>query len=210
MSEQSGQRLQASDFVMAIQDMGTFIDVSVDDLMQLYRLAEKHARMRNRESVLVEKLMSHPVITIQPDHSLAEAAHLLVTNKISGLPVVADDNKLVGIITEADFLRTLGVPAHQPGHSVWHTLEHMFAQPVPASDPDCLVKDLMIKHAVTVMPQQTLHQVLDVMKHNQIKRVVVCDEEQHVVGMITRSDLVKVFFDRFKPGITNLKKSGAL
>jgi CBS domain-containing membrane protein len=206
MSEQSGQHLQASDFVMAMQDMGTFIDVSVDDLMQIYQMAQKHARMRNRESVAVEKLMSHPVITIQSDHSLSEAAHLLVTNKISGLPVVDDDNKLVGIITEADFLRTLGVPTHHHGHSVWHTLEHMFAQPVQSHDPDGQVGDLMIKNAVTVMPQQTLHQVLEVMKHHQIKRVVVCDEAQHVVGMITRSDLVKVFFDRFNLVNANLKK----
>lgn len=206
MSEQSGQRLQASDFVMAIKDMGTFVDVSVDDLMQIYQMAEKHARIRNRESVSVEKLMAHPVITIRPDHSLAEAAHLLVTNKISGLPVVDDDNTLLGIITEADFLRTLGVPAHQPGHSVWHTLEHMFSQPVQVSDPDSRVSDLMIKNAITVQPQQSLHQVLDVMKHHQIKRVVVCDEAQHVIGMITRSDLVKVFFDRFNPVKSGLKK----
>lgn len=210
MSEQSRQRLQASDFAMAIQDMGTFVDVSVDDLMQLYQMAEKHARVRNRESVLVEKLMSHPVITIQPDHSLAEAAHLLVTNKISGLPVVDDDNTLVGIITEADFLRTLGVPAHQPGHSVWHTLEHMFSKPVQTIDPDSRVSDLMMKNAITVLPQQTLHQVLDVMKHHQIKRVVVCDETQHVVGMITRSDLVKVFFDRFNPVKFDPEKPGKI
>ena len=36
------------------------------------------------------------------------------------------------------------------------------------------------------------------MKQNQIKRVIVCDEAQHVVGMITRSDLVRMFFDHFK------------
>jgi CBS domain-containing protein len=206
MNRPTGQRLQASDFAMAIQEMGTFVDVSVDDLMQLYQMAERHARMRDRENVLVEKLMAHPVITIQPGSTLADAAHLLVTNKISGLPVVDDDNKIIGMITEADFLRTLGVPTHQHGHSVWHTLENMFAQPVQIHDPDCLVSDLMTKDVITVLPGQTLHQVLDVMKQNQIKRIVVCDEAQQVVGMITRSDLVKVFFDRFNPVKTILKK----
>jgi sulfide:quinone oxidoreductase len=82
----------------------------------------------------------------------------------------------------------------------------MFAQPVQVHDTDCLVSDLMTKDVITILPEQTLHQVLDVMKQNQIKRIAVCDEAQHVVGMITRSDLVRVFFDHFNPVNTVLKK----
>ena len=191
------QYLQANDFVLALQEMGTYIDVSVDDLMQLHQKAEKYARRRDRESRLVKELMTQPVKTVHPDCTLSDAAHLLVTSKISGLPVVDDNNKLVGIITEADFLRALGVPSHQSGYSVWQTLENMFHQQVQASEPEGVVADLMIKKVVTVTPQHSLYQVLDVMKQNQIKRVIVCDENQHVVGMITRSDLVRIFFDHF-------------
>ncbi len=191
------EHLQANDFVMALQEMGTYIDVSVDDLMVLNEKAEKYARRRDRESRLVEELMTAPVKTVHPDCTLSDAAHLLVTAKISGLPVVDDDDKLLGIITEADFLRALGVPSHQPGHSVWQTLENMFHQQVQSAEPEGVVADLMIKKVVTITPQHSLHDVLDVMKHNQIKRVIVCDENQHAVGMITRSDLVRIFFDHF-------------
>ncbi|MDT8282030.1 MAG: CBS domain-containing protein [Gammaproteobacteria bacterium] len=206
MNKQSGQRLQAADFVMAMQEMGTFIDISVDDLLLIHQKAEKYASMRNRESVMVEKLMTHPVKTVQADSPFSDAAHLMVTNKISGLPVVDDENKIVGIITEADFLRALGVPTHQPNHSVWQTLENMFSQPVQVHETEGLVADLMINNVITITPQQSLHQVLDVMKHNRIKRVVVCDETQHVVGMITRSDLVRMFFDHFTPVNHDFKK----
>ena len=61
--------------------------------------------------------MSQPVRTVHPQTPLADAAHLMVTERISGLPVVDDAGALVGIITEADFLRALGVPAHQPHHN---------------------------------------------------------------------------------------------
>jgi CBS domain-containing protein len=57
----------------------------------------------------------------------------------------------------------------------------------------------MVSEVVTVAPQQTLHQALAVMKQHQIRRLIVCDEARHVVGVITRSDLVRVFFDHFKP-----------
>ncbi len=190
-------QLQPDDFVLALKEMGTYIDVSIDDLMQLNQKAEKYARRRARESRLVEELMTQSVITVHPDCTLSDAAHLLVTSKISGLPVVDDENKLLGIITEADFLRALGVPTHRSGHSVWQTLENMFHQQVQALEPEGVVADLMIKKVVTVTPQHSLHQVLDVMKQNEIKRVIVCDDNQHVVGMITRSDLVRIFFDHF-------------
>jgi CBS domain-containing membrane protein len=209
MNKQNGERLQASDFVMALQEMGTLIDVSVDDLLQINRKAEKYASMRNRESVLVEKLMTQPVETVRADCTLSDAAHLMVSKRISGLPVVDDENRIVGIITEADFLRALGVPSHQPHHSVWQTLEHMFSQPVQVRETEGMVSDLMIDKVVTVTPQQSLHQVLAVMKQNQIKRIVVCDEARHVIGMITRSDLVRMFFDQFNPVNNIFKKDRA-
>ena len=56
----------------------------------------------------------------------------------------------------------------------------------------------MVTDVVTVGPQQTVHDVLEAMKTNKIRRVIVCDEAREVVGMVTRSDLVRVFFDRIK------------
>lgn len=199
MNKHDTQKLQPNDFVMAMQELGTLVDVSVEDLMQLNQLAEKYARKRKREGLLVNELMTHPVKTVHSDTSLSDAAHLLVTHKISGLPVTDDDNKLVGIITEADFLRALGVPSHHPNHSVWQTLENMFTHTTQVRDPEGVVADLMMNSVITISPQDTLHHALEIMKQNQIKRLVVSDEPRHVVGMITRSDLVHVFFDHFKP-----------
>lgn len=199
MSHKNTPELQTDDFVMALQELGTYIDVSVDDLMRLHQKAEKYARQRNRESRRVDTLMTQQVITIKAESSLSDAAHLLVTHRISGLPVVDNDNKLAGLITEADFLRALGVPSHHPGNNVWQTLENMFHHHAQLREPEGQVADLMMKNVITVSPQHTLHHALDAMKQNQIKRLIVCDEARHVVGMITRSDLVRVFFDHFKP-----------
>jgi len=197
MNRQDPPRLQPEDFANALQEVGTYVDVSVDDLMQIHRNAEKYARMRNTESLLVNRLMTQPVTTVHPSCTLSDAAHILVTQKISGLPVVDDRRRLEGIITEADFLRALGVPAHHPGHSLWQTLENMFHHGVQVREPEGQVADLMMKDVITIGPQQSLQEALEVMKHNHIKRLVVCDEARHVLGIITRSDLVRVFFDHF-------------
>jgi CBS domain-containing protein len=109
--------------------------------------------------------------------------------------VVNSDQQLVGMLTEADFLRALGVPSHHPTHSLWQTLEAMFLHPRDIQEPRGLVGELMVTDVVAVTPDQNLHDVLEAMKKHRIKRLVVCDGERRVVGMITRSDLVRLFFD---------------
>lgn len=198
MQKRSDIDLTREDFVNAMKEMDTFMDVAVDDLLELNSKAAKYARHRKTESLRIDHLMTRDVLTVAPDTSLAEAAHLLVTHRISGLPVVDAEQRLLGVITEADFLRAMGVPSHHPTHSLWQTLESMFAHHTEIHEPTGTVADLMIENVVTVKPEQTLHDVIEVMKQNRIKRVIVCDSERRVLGMVTRSDLVRVFFDRFR------------
>lgn len=189
-----------TDFQQALQSMGTYTDITVDDLMTLAQRAEQFASRRKASAIGVSQVMNQPVRTVHPQTPLAEAAHLMVSERISGLPVVDDAGALVGIITEADFLRALGVPAHQPHHNLWQTLESLFSHLVHHGEleaPDAPVTEHMAKNVVCVRPEQDLHDVIDSMKQNSVKRVVVCDNERRVLGMITRSDLVRVFFDRY-------------
>lgn len=151
--------------------------------------------------IRVTEFMSHPVTTISADTRLAEAAHCMVTGRISGLPVVDRQDRLLGLVTEADFLRAVGVPCHHPACSVWQTLKSIFSHTSDMQQADDLVSDLMVNQVITVRPEQTLRDVFEVMKKNRIKRVVVCDAQRRVRGIVTRSDMIKVFFDKvFKRG----------
>lgn len=198
MNKRPESDLTREDFVNALKEMDTFMDVTVDDLMEISSKAAKYARHRKTEGLNIANLMTRAVVTVSPDTSLAEAAHLLVEHRISGLPVVDDQQRLLGVITEADFLRAMGIPSHHPTHSLWQTLETMFSHEPEIREPTGKVADLMVTNVITVRPYQTLHDVVDIMKHNRIKRVVVCDDEGRVQGMVTRSDLVRVFFDRLR------------
>lgn len=207
MSNASGKNVLRQDYINALKEIDTFVDITVDDLMEVNHRAEKYARLRETEHLRVAAIMTTPVKTVTLTCSLADVAHLMTSRRISGVPVVDDQNQLIGIVTEADFLRALGVPAHHPTHSLWHTLETMFSHNLEIKEPDGNVAELMITDVVYVTPQQSLHDVLELMKKNRIKRVVVCDEDRHVVGMVTRSDLVRLFFDRIKPATGNTSKA---
>jgi CBS domain-containing membrane protein len=191
--------LEAEDFENAMQEQRNIADFcSVKDLMEIQQSAQKYARLRIVACTLVKEVMTQPAITIKADDTLAKAADILINHKISGLPIVDDENKLTGIITEADFLRVLGIPAHHSGHSLWQTLEDLFSNPIPVQEPEGVVKDLMVTSVFTVTPEESIQQAIAIMKENRIKRLVVTNDQQIVAGMLTRSNLLHLFLNHFK------------
>jgi len=197
MSGSTEKELQAVDFRNALKDLDTYIDVSVDDLMQINRLATQHAHLREAEQILVRDLMTADVLTVQPDTPVKDAAGILINKRISGLPVLNNNNQLVGIVTEADFLTAMGIPSHHPSHSLWQTLESMFKnhQHRQIQKPH-YISEIMITDVVTIEENDILENVIEKMQQRHVKRLVVTDEQQHVKGIITRSNLVQVLLQR--------------
>ena len=123
----------------------------------------------------VVDLMSTDVITVSADTGIRDAARLMVRNRVSGLPVVSMEGTLVGIITEADFLR-LEVE-HQEG----------------ASGPGESVGGVMSSGVVTTAPGTTIYDAAKMMTFQDVKRLPVVDEEQRLLGIISRADIVSIF-----------------
>lgn len=196
MSEHHPSELRQEDFKNAMAEMDSYIDITLEDLMQINRMALKHAQLREAEKLLVRDIMTTDVASVLLDTSLRDAARVLLDLRISGLPVVDEKSKLVGIVTEADFLSALGIPSHHPAHSLWQALESIFRyQPRPVSTP-VRVAEIMAQQVITITNDKTLHDVIDTMKRHHIKRLVVTNEQQQVEGIITRSNLVKVLLQQ--------------
>jgi CBS domain-containing protein len=196
MSDDTKLELQQEDFQNALKDIGSYIDVTTEDLVQINRIAKKYAQLRQAEQIFVRDLMSVDVVTVTPETSVRDAAQLLLERRISGLPVVDEEQKLIGIVTEADFLTAMGIPCHHPAHNLWQTLESMFQyQPQAVNKPNS-VAEIMVNQVITINENCTLHEVVDTMKHHHVKRLIVTNEQQQVQGIITRSNLVKVLLQQ--------------
>jgi CBS domain-containing protein len=196
MSQRSPYELRREDFQNALKEFDSYIDVTLEDLMQINQMAHKHAQLRQAEQLLVRDIMTTDVATASPDTSLRDAARILLELRISGLPVIDQNGKLVGIVTEADFLCAMGIPCHHPAHSVWQTLESMFMHPPGTRNKPTSVADIMAPQVITIAGDHTLHDAIDTMKKHHIKRLVVVDAQQQVRGIITRSNLVQVLLQQ--------------
>ena len=196
MSERHQPELRREDFQNALKELDSYIDVTLEDLMHINRTAQKHAQLRQAENLMIRDIMTTDVATVRLDTPLRDAARILLELRISGLPVVDENNVPVGIVTEADFLTAMGIPCHHPAHSLWQTLESMFKHHPNQGNMPATVADIMAHQVITITDTKTLHDAIDTMKKHHIKRVVVTNEQQQVQGIITRSNLVKVLLQQ--------------
>jgi len=120
--------------------------------------------------------MTSDVITVSAATSITEAARLMFRNRISGLPVCDADSCLIGMITEADFLR-LEVARHMEDDV--HLVE--------------TVGEVMTQNVMTINPTASLAEAARVMVHEDVNRLPVVDGDARMLGIISRLDVVAAF-----------------
>jgi len=156
----------------------------------------------------LKDIMTKEVVFVFPETSLLEAAKILYDNRFVGLPVVDKDSILVGIVTEYDLISMeSGVPTHIP------TLQKIF-QTIPAEEGReaeierlylLKVKDVMNSGPFVLSKDATLEETVNAFKeHHKINPIPVLDSQRRIVGIISRSDLVK-FFTEFPPTLKRAK-----
>jgi CBS domain-containing protein len=138
-----------------------------------------------------EAIMSQPVVCIDPTASIAEAAALMLFKKISGLPVVDRDGRLVGIVSEGDFLRRRELGTLKK-RSRW--LEFIVTPGLAAVEyvhgNGRRIEEVMSHDVVGTSPAASLAEIVELMSHRSVKRIPVVDGGK-VVGIVTRSDIVR-------------------
>ncbi|MCB5943154.1 CBS domain-containing protein [Acidocella sp. KAb 2-4] len=140
----------------------------------------------------VSELMSRNTISVLPGTTVADAARIMLSNRVTGLPVLDEKGALVGIVSEGDLLRRaeIGTDGKQAG---W--LRALLMPASVASDYVTTharhVSGVMTHNPVFVTPDTPLDEVAQLMIRKHIKRLPVLDAGQ-LVGMISRSDLLRL------------------
>nr|WP_295467232.1 CBS domain-containing protein [Mesorhizobium sp.] len=135
-------------------------------------------------------IMTVGVATVRPDTTLEHAAHVMIKHGISGLPVVDDTGRILGIVTERDLLHRpeLGTERHRPRWLEFWTSPVRRAEEY-AREHGRKVEDVMSHDVVAVDPDADLGEVADLLERRGFKRLPVV-ENGKVVGIIGRANLV--------------------
>ncbi len=123
------------------------------------------------ESFTVADYMTREVVVVHPDVPASEAIVLLLKHKISGMPVVDEDGKLVGTLSERDCLQAFV-------HARYHNL------------PTTLARDLMTTEVETVGPDMGILEVAELFLNKHFRRLPIIEEDR-LVGQISRRDVLR-------------------
>ena len=136
-------------------------------------------------------VMVSPVITVKSSSSVKEVAKIFLERRISAAPVVDDQGKLVGIISEGDLMHRAeaGTERHR---SWWLRLltaeETLGAEYVKAHARK--VADVMTRDVITAGPETPLHEIAVLLEKNSIKRVPIVENSQ-LIGIVSRANLIQ-------------------
>ena len=138
----------------------------------------------------VKDVMTSPVVSVEPDSTIAQAVRIMLQRHISGLPVIDKGGRLAGIVTEGDLLRRAetGTQRRRPR---W--LEFLVGPGKLADEYTRAhgrkISEIMTADPVTVTEETPLEDVVRLMEKRRVKRVPVA-RGQEVVGIVSRANLI--------------------
>lgn len=182
--------LTDQDVYEAMKSISGYLDITPRDFKELYCRAYRHAVERISRSVLARDIMTKDVVFVSRDTPLDEVAELMGRRGISGLPVTDDGKRVVGVISEKDFLSRMGEAGPKNFMTVISNClkaKGCIALPIRAKR----ASDIMSSPALTVYESSPYLEVAGLMAKRAINRVPVTDSEDQLIGIITRNDLIR-------------------
>lgn len=187
-NELKSHDISDEDLRTALKELKNYVDVTEEDLKTIYTIALRHAKERLAVKIPVRDIMTKKVVSIKSGADIHEASHLLSENKISGLPVVDNSDRVVGVVSEADLLHMAGI---EKGHTFKDILKHLLGEPFPKHKTGKAIGDIMTSPAITASPDADIRDVAVILDEKRIKRLPVVDKDNKLIGIISRGDIVR-------------------
>ncbi len=185
--------ISEEDLQAARAELKAYVDVTDEDLMKIYGLAVRHSRERHSTMVMVQNVMTEKVISVTPDMNIHEAARLLSANKITGLPVIDENNRVVGVISTADIYVPEGTKKDNPFRKLLRRLSEKHG----IKNGNERIGVAMSAPPITTGPDADIKEVAAVLDLHRIKRLPVVDPDGKLIGIISRGDIVRAMGKKY-------------
>lgn len=186
------------DIYRAMQELEGYIDISTTDFKEIFSLAYRHALTRLLAARRAADIMHRPVHCLTAAMDLKEAAAFLSSHKISGAPVVDSDGRVMGVVSEKDFLRRMGLAA--PASFMEIIARCLNRQGcIAIALHNHRVVEIMSSPAITAAPDIASHEIATLFADRNINRLPIVDNERRPLGIVSRGDLVNAYGDGLCP-----------
>jgi len=151
----------------------------------------------------VKDVMERKVLAIKPHTTLKEAAKVLVKNNINGVPVVDDENRIEGLLTMGDIIHHIRSRMEALGFVLapwpFDVVDLYFLEPEFLENKDAIrevandpVSEVMKKRFHYVQQDDELEDAISLLSKKDISVLPVVDPKMHLIGIVTRGDILRV------------------
>ncbi len=176
------------DIYDAMKEIPGYLDITPGDFKEVYRFAYQHA-VERFSSVKAGDAMVRKVVFVTRKTPLVQVAEAMARHGVSGVPVVEEGERVVGVISEKDFLARMGEQDAKTFMGVVaECLKGKGCVAVPIRGQNA--EDIMTSPAVTVNEETSIMEIANIITEKNINRVPVINQQGRLVGIITRADVV--------------------
>lgn len=180
------------DLDAVLQQYDQVLDVSRDELEGLFQRAEMHAYHRRFGEITCADIMSRDVIAVQFGSPLQEAWSLLRQHDIRALPVIDPVRRVIGMISDIDFMASADLDVYDGWQARFHRL---IRRPTDMhTDRPEVVGQVMPRGVRTVQESTHIVELVPLMADAGLRHVAVVDAERRLSGIISQSDLVAALY----------------
>ena len=181
--------LTDADILDAMQHIPGYIDITTDDFRIIYHLAHAHAVQRLFCGRCARDLMRTGIVPLAPSTPLGAAARSFVQQGIKTLPIVGQDSRVVGVLTETDVLRQFGATSF---------LEFLLqliegAGRLDRDSADTPAGAMMTTPAITVTEQAGAPEIVAAFRRHPGRGMPVVDAQGYCVGILLRKDFLTAY-----------------
>jgi CBS domain-containing membrane protein len=175
-----------------LREYNQVIDIDRDDLQALFMQAEVQAYRRRFGEITCGDIMAREVISVEYATTLEDAWREMRTHGIKALPVLDRARRVIGIVTQADFMKSADLDAHDQVES---RLRHFIRRtPGTHSDKPEVVGQIMTRHAQTAHADTHVASLVPLLGGHGHSHIPIVDAERRLVGIVTPRDLIVALY----------------
>jgi CBS domain-containing membrane protein len=182
----------SDDLRNALSDFDTYLDISEEDLNQVYKMAGMHSYRRKMGEISCADIMSRDLVTMEFGTELEEAWAQLRFHKIKALPVIDRARRVIGIVTLRDFLQRANLKTYETFED--RLIKFIKRTPNVTSEKPEVVGQIMASPAYTADETMHIVNLVPLLSEKGLQHIPIVDAEKRLVGMVTQSDLIAALY----------------
>lgn len=144
--------------------------------------------MHEKEGIRASDIMTKDVIAVYPETSIEEITHIFIRHRISGIPVIDRERRVLGVVSESDII-------YKEIHREPELLERLGGIVLPAYRQTVkrghTAGEVMTSPPITATKDNTIQELVEIITEKKIKRVIITDDQGRLLGIISRIDIIK-------------------